>query len=77
MVLLKAGADAHAADKLGRTALDIANEGAHIKLADFLRQWLPASAPEPASVPTSQVECGSPAAAGASTGWRYTPLLLA
>ncbi|CAL8464478.1 g4013 [Coccomyxa elongata] len=67
MVLLKAGADAQAADKLGRTALDIAQEGSHIKLADFLRQWLPASAPEPASVPTSQVECGSPAPAGAST----------
>ncbi|BDA49626.1 probable serine/threonine-protein phosphatase 6 regulatory ankyrin at N-terminal half [Coccomyxa sp. Obi] len=68
MVLLKAGADAQATDKLGRSALDIAQEGAHIKLADFLRQWLPASAPESASAPTSHLECGSPAPAGASTG---------
>ncbi len=67
MVLLKAGADAQAADKLGRTALDIAQEGAHIKLADFLRQWLPASAPDSVSVPPCERKCGSPAAA-ASTG---------
>ena len=71
MVLLKAGADAEVADKLGRRALDIAEEGAHMKLADFLRQWLPSPPPAPTSPPSSQPECGSPAAPPAAPeGWR-------
>lgn len=41
LVLLKAGADLGATDKLGRHALDIAEAGAHSKLADFLKQWVP------------------------------------
>ncbi|EIE19246.1 hypothetical protein COCSUDRAFT_83594 [Coccomyxa subellipsoidea C-169] len=67
MVLLKAGADAQVTDKLGRRALDVAEDGAHMKLAEFLRQWQPApafSSPPPASLP----DCSSPAAPAASQG---------
>lgn len=56
LVLLKAGADLEATDKLGRQALDIAEAGAHSKLADFLKQWAPAQP----QVPSSQ-EAVSPA----------------
>ncbi|KAK9904700.1 hypothetical protein WJX75_000777 [Coccomyxa subellipsoidea] len=65
MVLLKAGADVQAADKLGRRALDVAEEGAHMKLAEFLRQWLLSPAPGTSSPPPSQPECSSPAAPAA------------
>lgn len=68
MVLLKAGADVQAADKLGRRALDVAEDGAHMKLAEFLRQWLPSPAPATSSPPPSQPECSSPAAPAAFQG---------
>lgn len=74
MVLLKAGADVQAADKLGRRALDVAEEGAHVKLAEFLRQWLPSPVPATSSPTPSQPECSSPAAPAACQGERQAVL---
>ncbi len=75
MVLLKAGADAQAADKLGRRALDIAEDSAHTKLAEFLRQWQPQQPPSAGAgadslPPPVQPPQGSATAVKAASGLR-------
>lgn len=78
MVLLKAGADTQAADKLGRRALDIAEDSGHTKLGDFLRQWQPqptAAAAAASPPPPVQPPQGSATAAAAASGLRRAPYL--
>ena len=65
--LLKAGAAAGAVDAEGRTPLESAQAGGHVKVADFLSQWAP---PRQAAGADAGGNAGHAACGSAGRGFR-------